>query len=273
MKHSLPNLTRSPGLFLTCSLILLTFCQILRSNKMTTKPYIPVNALRKMDVESILSVALPTQLDRYTERRYDHHHSRRAMLYYLLGMQRTEKNGELMRLINGCRQKLDWSEIQKTYDNLKATIEPYQKQNNAEHLGTYWELKRSFDREGARRSKEYISKYRQDGFLPNELKLYWNYEQIKNLDQPDQFNPETDQDSHDNLLSSRVQTRKNAGKVEYIRSGIEEAIFKVPDDHQIIVLDFADERMPGGYFLENARTQEEVCQTIRLDFVHRFLLF
>ncbi|CAF0858789.1 unnamed protein product [Adineta ricciae] len=225
---------------------------------MSIKPYIPVNVFRKMDVESILSIALPAQLDKYTERRYDHHHSRRTMLYYLLGMQRSENNEQLMKLVNDCRRNIDWVEIETIYNKLKTTIEPYQKQNNAEHLGTYWELERSFDREGARRSKEYISKYRKNGFLTNELKLYWNYNQIKMLNQPDQFNPDTDQDSHDSLALSPVHVRKNAGKVEYIRSGIEDAVFRVPDDHQVIVLDFADERMPGGYFLENARTQEEV---------------
>ena len=221
-----------------------------------------MKVFRKMDVESILSIALPAQLDKYAERRYDHHHSRRTMLYYLLGMQRTENNEELMKLIHDCKQNIDWVEIEATYKKLKETIEPYQKQNNAEHLGVYWELNRSFDREGARRSKEYISKYRQNGFLPKELKLYWNYDQIKRLDQSDQFNSDTDQDSHDTLVSSPVHKRNNAGKVEYIRSGIEDAVFRVPDNHQVIVLDFADERMPGGYFLENARTQEEVCQAI-----------
>ncbi|CAF1218715.1 unnamed protein product [Adineta steineri] len=39
---------------------------------------------------------------------------------------------------------------------------------------------------------------------------------------------------------------------------IQHAVFKVPKNKQVIVLDFADERMPGGYFLENAMTQEEV---------------
>ena len=76
------------------------------------------------------------------------------------------------------------------------------------------------------------------------------------------FNPLADQDSHDALQQSPVNTRKNPGKIQFIQSGIEEAVFKVPRGKQVIVLDFADERMPGGYFLENAWTQEEVRGSI-----------
>ena len=56
-----------------------------------------------------------------------------------------------------------------------------------------------------------------------------------------------------------MNTRDNPGEIKFVVSGIEEAVFQVPENNQIIVLDFADERMPGGYFLENAYTQEEVC--------------
>jgi len=136
--------------------------------------------------------------------------------------------------------------------------EPYQKQYRAEKFDSYWELKREGNRSGPKQSREYISKYRQDGFRPEELKIYWNYDEIRDLNKNDRFNPITDSDTNDALLKSPVNTRENSGTIEFVRLGIETAVFRVPEDKQVIVLDFADERMPGGYFLENAMTQEEV---------------
>jgi len=108
-------------------------------------------------------------------------------------------------------------------------------------------------------ARPYISYCRTNGFQPNELKLYWNYEQIRDIIKNDtSFNSITDTDSRDALLKIPVNERNNTGKIDFLISGIEKAVFKVPKDKQIIVLDFADERMPGGYFIEGANTQEEV---------------
>jgi hypothetical protein len=231
------------------------------------KAYIPPHAFRKADTQSILSVALPLIVDDAAKRRYDYHHSRRTMLYYLLAMESTPNNEKLMQLINECKPKLDWSAVRKTYADLKQIVEPYQEYYREEKRGAYWELQRQFAQMGPRQSREYISKYRANGFLPNELKLYWNYDEIEDLAKSDHFNPVTDQDTKDALLASPVNTRNNAGSIEFIRSGIENAVFNVPDGKQVIVLDFADERMPGGYFLENARTQEEVCKIRCANFI------
>ena len=146
--------------------------------------------------------------------------------------------------------------------NLQAAIEPYQKQYRAEALGTYWELKLKSNRPGPEQSLAYTSMYRSGGFQLEELKLYWNYEQIRQLNQSGLYNPISDQDTHQALADSPVETRHNAGTVQYVRSGIQDAVFDVPAGKQVIVLDFADERMPGGYFLENAHTQEEVSRKI-----------
>lgn len=223
------------------------------------KAYIPIHAFRKTDIQSILSIALSSyNNNNELDRKFDHHHSRRTMLYYLLAMYYTPNNTELMNLINECNPNMNWSGLEENYHRLEKVIEPYQIQNNAQNLGTYWELKK-MTRSGSIKALEHISKYRQQGFKSNELKLYWNYQQIRDLNQIDRYNQETDTDTHETLNKFPVNTRKNSGKIEFIQSGIENAVFEVPEDKQVIVLDFADERMPGGYFLENARTQEEVC--------------
>lgn len=227
------------------------------------KAYIPVHAFQKIDIQSMLDVALPLLNNEDVQRRYDYHHSRRTMLYFLLAMKSTEHNEKLMDWIRACRPKIDWSDVQNHYDALKSVTEPYQKQRRAENLNTYWELQK-FTLSGPKQSQEYISKYRQDGFQPGELKLYWNYEQIRTLNQNHHFNPVSDSDTYEALTKSPVESRSHEGKVEFVVLGIEEAIFQIPEGKQVIVLDFADERMPGGYFLENARTQEEVCRTFPL---------
>jgi hypothetical protein len=180
------------------------------------------------------------------------------MLHFLLSIYSTDNNERVLNLIKECNPKADWSRINENYNTLKTIIEPYQQQNRAAKLGTYWELKNSPKRPGPKRSLSNILKYRQNGFQLEELKLYWNYDQIRELNKTDRFNPITDSDTHNALLKVPVNTRNNAGEIQFVRSGIEEAVFLVPEDKQVIVLDFADERMPGGYFLENARTQEEV---------------
>jgi hypothetical protein len=223
--------------------------------------YIPLHAFRKIDIQSMLSVALPLLNNDETSRRFDYHHSRRTMLYFLLSMSRTSNNEQLMNLIKECQRKIEWTRVENDYNHLKTIIEPYQKQYRAEKFLSYWELNKAIT-PGPKKSLEYISKHREQGFQLNELKLYWNYNQIRDLNKDDRFNPITDSDTHEALIKSPVDTRNNSGEIKFIKSGIEDAVFQVPEDKQVIVLDFADERMPGGYFLENAHTQEEVCRIL-----------
>ena len=226
----------------------------------TSRVYMPLHALRKTDLESILSIALPFSNNDETRRRFDYHHSRRTMLHFLLSMENTDNGDGVNKLIDSFGLKIDWSRVRQDYQDLKNVIEPYQSQNGAEQFGTYWELKKTGNiRPGPKQSRDYISKYRADGFKPEELKLYWNYEEIRQLKETN-FNKITDEDTNKNLNNNPVSERKNPGDIIFKKAGIEHAVFEVPADKQVIVLDFADERMPGGYFLENARTQEEVCQ-------------
>lgn len=252
---------RSYASFLFQSIILLSFLYPrLHQNKMSSfKAYLPLHALRKIDFESILSIALPQKLD---ERKVDYHHSRRTLLYYLLSSYEQDADG-LAKLLEQYKLRVNWERAKADYNHLKDVTEPYQVQNRAKKLGKYWELQlTTMVRTGSKQARDYISRYRQDGFQMSDLKIYWNYDEINQLKDDDKFNPETDNDTNQALKQYPVDQRQNNGTIHFLCSGIEEAIFKVPDNKQIIVLDFADERMPGGYFLENARTQEEVCSNI-----------
>ncbi|CAF4314691.1 unnamed protein product [Rotaria sp. Silwood2] len=245
--------------FLARSLIFILFSQrFIPYNMANSRAYIPLHALRKIDIQSILNVAFPLLSNEETQRRFDYHHSRRTMLYFLLSMYNTPNNEEIIDSIKKYSSKIDLSRIEKDYTYLKNMIEPYKVEHRAENFDDYWELKKAANRPGPRQSYEHILKYRQEGFQEKELKLYWNYDQIRDLNKNDCFNPSTDSDTNDALLQSPVNTRQNSGIIKFVQDGIENAVFQVPEGKQVIVLDFADERMPGGYFLENARTQEEV---------------
>ena len=242
----------------------------------TFEAYLPVHALRKIDIDSMLSVALPGDSSSEIQR-LDYHHSRRAMIHFLLSLDPALcKN--LPQSIATRLSDVNWEGLKVTYGKLKDKTEPYKAQNYAEQLDDPWELHFKQYPPGPKKSMEYIQKYRSEGFFPKELKLYWNYEEIRQLvqekrvnketdqetpcntetNQEARFNPETDQDTHKALMEFPVYKRKHKGTVRYKITGIEKAVFDVAEKKQIIVLDFADERMPGGYFLENARTQEEV---------------
>lgn len=229
--------------------------------------YVPIHSLRKSDICSIMSIVLAPTTDEYWKVRVDYHHSRRTMLYFLLSIKSTIDNQHLVQLINECYPKFDWSIAEKNYDHLKNTVEGYQVEYHAEKLGNYWQLKIPTHFSGPLNSREYISRYRSNGFQSNELKIYWNYPEIQDLTISNHYNPITDNDTRYALLKSPVQNRTHSGIIEFVVSGIQDAVFTVPNGKQVIVLDFADERMPGGYFLEHAKTQEEVRTNLSINFL------
>jgi hypothetical protein len=220
--------------------------------------YVPVNALRKTDICSILSIALPTKPDPYQRKRADHHHSRRTLLHFLLSIQSTPHHQHLEEFIHECSPSFQWSVVEDLYRKLSDIVEPYQDDYGARTYGQYWELKVPNSKSGPTKSRKYIARHRSGGFRPNELKIYWNYDQIQEIRTCSGYNPITDKDARNALLKWPVAKRKHAGQVRFVISGIQNAVFDVPAGKQAIVLDFADERMPGGYYLENAVTQEEV---------------
>jgi len=91
-----------------------------------------------------------------------------------------------------------------------------------------------------------MAKFREEGFKPEELKIYWNVEQLENLcpkqgEQSDITPPHdpSDIDAVENLRQFPVSTRNHLGTITYVAKGIEKAVFDIPEDAQIIVLNFA----------------------------------
>ena len=88
--------------------------------------------------------------------------------------------------------------------------------------------------------------FRKEGFKDDELKLYWNVEQLENLcpkpgESPEIIPPHdpSDDDAVENLRKNPVSERKHSGKITYVNDGIERAVFDIPDEAQIILLNFA----------------------------------
>ena len=121
-------------------------------------------------------------------------------------------------------------------------------------------------------SRPYIQESRPNGFKNEELKIYWNIEQIEALCPKDDsekpmvdHDPKKTADDHDpkqptaehdtkkttddhdpsdedvveNLKKFPTERRKYKGEISYINEGIEKAVFNVPEDAQIILLNFA----------------------------------
>jgi hypothetical protein len=99
-----------------------------------------------------------------------------------------------------------------------------------------------------------MAKTRKAGYKPEELKLYWNVEQLENLcPKPEEESKKTtshdpsDNDAIENLREFPVGERNHSGKITYKNTGIEKAVFEVPKDAQIIILNFAVK-----YFIANS---------------------
>ena len=88
-------------------------------------------------------------------------------------------------------------------------------------------------------SREYITRFRSQGWQPEELKLYWNVEQIENLCHEELECDPSDTDAVSALRQNPVSKRNHQCQITYVNKGIEKAVFDVPEDAQIIVLNFA----------------------------------
>jgi hypothetical protein len=94
-------------------------------------------------------------------------------------------------------------------------------------------------------SREYASQHRSRGWKANELKIYWDAQQLEHLCHVDRTDGDEASAWHDPsdavaaLRLNPVSSRKHAGHITYVNQGIEKAVFDVPEGAQIIVLNFA----------------------------------
>lgn len=98
---------------------------------------------------------------------------------------------------------------------------------------------------GVRHSRRLMKKSRPSGYTDDEIKIYWCIEQVEALcARKEAFPYEIEHEPADakvvlNLQNNPVENRAYKGEIQYVTKGIQEAVFDVPPDAQIILLNFA----------------------------------
>ncbi|CAF1094818.1 unnamed protein product [Didymodactylos carnosus] len=217
---------------------------------------------------SMVSIAFAAN-DAESLERVNKHGARKVMLKYLLTIN-SFTDQRLSNLILKCFQTLtnttqgiNWITVQQNYDILKKT-DMYKFDLTADKLyGSYWELniESTITDPKSKQTRKLLNTYRELGFKLEELKVYFNHVQIDNIPYASSSSPGfADQDAQVNMRQFPVSTRKNSGLIHAEKTKLEQAIFKVPLGKQVIVLDFTNDRIPGGSFLYGGTGQEEsIC--------------
>ncbi|CAF1644155.1 unnamed protein product [Rotaria magnacalcarata] len=214
--------------------------------------YIPGSSLNEEDLQSLVNVCLSNDNERV-----DMHGGRRAAFQYL-----SQLKSFGMDLSSYIDSKT-WGKLIKKIKKLQYV--DYYKQdfdeNRDDTFEKYWELNSESRRIHSKAKKN--RKYTTEHFQPEQLKVYFNKKQIENIPYSEatfESSRFVDSDARDNMRKYPISERKNKGQIKTIKGRIEQAVFRVPPGKQIIILDFADDRMPGGLFLYGASTQEEtIC--------------
>ncbi|CAF3718770.1 unnamed protein product [Rotaria socialis] len=306
--------------------------------------YVPLESLTQETINSVISTV------QHPDRRvWDF--SKRTLLAFLLAIDNSvseiERNGSNNKynehtiqhaarvrqlLVHqdhaGKIEKLDWTELRERYDKMaREKDDGTAKYFGAKNAEPYYELSIGQVHPDVIQSRKYMARFRSSGWKPEELKIYWNVQQLENLcpkheteskkgeeklepkcEAEDNRKNETTRDMKlektevaieakaerkdaiENQMNARptekekseatneilsphdpsdadiiqalrecpVSKRNNAGKITYVNTGIEKAVFDIPETAQIIVLNFANERSPGGGYLRHTWAQEEI---------------
>jgi len=209
---------------------------------MSSLLYIPCASLTDENISSLVKLCLSEDVYRV-----DTHGGRKAAIKYLLKMHSI--GFDLSSYID-LKQLED---LQQQFEKLKQ-IDSFKKnfdQNHNEEFEPYWELNSNSTKihQIAKDSRKLTDK--PQGFSPEELKIYFNCQQIDNIP----FSQATfdtsgfvDSDAKEWMIKYPIEQRQNKGQINAKKGRIEQVIFDIPTGKQVIILDFADERMPGGYY-------------------------
>ncbi|CAF1249298.1 unnamed protein product [Rotaria sp. Silwood1] len=219
---------------------------------MLSRLYVPCSSLNPEDIKSLVQLCLSQE-----KYRVDMHGGRKAALKYLVNFQSTELN---------LSSYIDLKILERLKDEINQlkNIDLYKKEfdeNQDDTFEPYWELKNQSRK--IHQIAKANRKFTQVCFPPEQLKVYFNPAQIANIPYSHGTYEScgfVDSDARDNMIKYPIIERHNKGQINTIQGRIQQVIFSIPPEKQIIILDFADERMPGGLFLYGATTQEEtIC--------------
>ncbi|CAF1546982.1 unnamed protein product [Adineta ricciae] len=220
---------------------------------MSSLLYIPCASLTKEDIESLVKLCLSDDVQRV-----DTHGARKVALKYVLNMHAVGFDLSKYVTHEQIHKLKEQFEYLKQIDLFKKEFDS----NHDEKYELYWELNNNSPNihSFAKNTRQFTNT---NGFSPEQLKVYFNTKQIANIPYSNatfQSAGFVDADVKSNLMNFPIEERQNEGIINTKQGRIEQAIFDIPPGKQIIILDFADERMPGGLFLYGARTQEEtIC--------------
>ena len=217
---------------------------------MSSLLYIPCASLHEEDIESLVKLCLSDDVQRV-----DTHGSRKIALKYVLNMHSIGFDLSKYVAYDQINRFKEQFEYLKQIDLFKKEFD----ENQDEKYELYWELHNNSSNIHpiAKNTRQFTNA---NGFSPEQLKIYFNTKQIENIPYSNatfQSAGFVDADVKANLVNFPIEQRQNEGNINTKQGRIEQVIFDIPPGKQIIILDFADERMPGGnsIFSHSKRTK------------------
>ena len=221
---------------------------------MSSLLYIPCSSLNKEDIQSLVNLSLNGDVHHD-----DTHGGRKVAIKYLSHMNSIKF--DLSSFIDSKQLK----SLEKEVEKLKK-IDLFKKefdQNGDDKYEPYWEINNNSPKIHSIAKQSRLFTNKDPSFSPEQLKVYFNSTQISNIPYSNatfETAGFVDNDARNDLIKYPLSNRQNKGQINTKKGRIESVIYDIPLDKQVIILDFADERMPGGLFLYGASTQEEtIC--------------